>query len=141
MWALVALVAAAVALGGVEAQCPAPSDLRQPNSTRLCAELYADNSPYYDQCCAGAVLVVEPGADVPYMRGWSPLSSLVVGTRCELTHLLLVVAPLRVTVWSRSAKRGTTKRFKACGAGLQEVKRGLFGNWNDEISGYYCTCS
>ncbi|NWX25005.1 SYCN protein, partial [Aegotheles bennettii] len=83
--------------------CPAPSDLRQPNSTRLCAELYADNSPYYDQCCAGAVLVVEPGADVPYMpRGWSDrISSLVVGTRCELT------------VWSRSAKRGKTKRFKA----------------------------
>ncbi|NXG67721.1 SYCN protein, partial [Hemiprocne comata] len=83
--------------------CPSPSDLKRPNSTRLCALLYADNSPYYEQCCAGAVLPVEPGADVPYMpRGWADeVSSLVVGTRCELT------------VWSRNGKKGSKKKFKA----------------------------
>ncbi|NWV36889.1 SYCN protein, partial [Grantiella picta] len=81
--------------------CPTPADLRPANGTRVCAMLYADNSPYYDQCCAGEVLVVLPDSDVPYMpRGWSNrVSSLVVGTRCELT------------VWSRKAKKGKSRRF------------------------------
>ncbi|NXG25599.1 SYCN protein, partial [Grallaria varia] len=81
--------------------CPAPADLRPLNGTRVCAQLYADNSPYYDQCCAGDVLVVEPGSDVPYMpRQWSArVSSLVVGTRCELN------------VWSRRGKKGNTRHF------------------------------
>ncbi|KAJ7425797.1 Syncollin [Pitangus sulphuratus] len=126
---LVALVA--VLGGGVQAQCPAPTDLRPVNGTRICALLYKDNSPYYDQCCAGDVLVVEPDSDVPYMpRGWSGhTSSLVVGTRCELN------------VWSRKGKRGNTRRFSSGAVPrLQEVRRGLFGDWNDEIRGYYCTC-
>ncbi|NXS78112.1 SYCN protein, partial [Erpornis zantholeuca] len=83
--------------------CPTAADLRPPNGTRVCAQLYADNSPYYDQCCAGDVLVVPPGSDVPYMpRGWSArASSLVVGTRCELT------------VWSGRGKKGKTRKFNA----------------------------
>ncbi|NWQ87442.1 SYCN protein, partial [Burhinus bistriatus] len=83
--------------------CPAPSSLRTPNGTRICAQLYSDNSPYYDQCCAGEVLVVDPGDDVPYMpHGWAArISSLVVGTRCDLT------------VWSRSGKKGKSRRFGA----------------------------
>ncbi|NXP56820.1 SYCN protein, partial [Heliornis fulica] len=65
--------------------------------------LYADNSPYYDQCCAGDVLVVAPDSDVPYMpQGWaSRVSSLVVATRCELT------------VWPRAGKNGRSRRFPA----------------------------
>ena len=131
MAALVVAVLAAAVLAGAEAQCPSPSDLRTANGTRICAQLYADNSPYYDQCCAGPVLVVEPGAVVPYMpRGWAArVSSLVVGTRCELT------------VWSRAGKKGKMRRF---GAGavprLQEVRRGLFGDWDNAIRGYYCSC-
>ncbi|KAM6325930.1 syncollin [Alca torda] len=130
--ALVALLVAAAAVVGAEAQCPAPSALRTGNGTRICAQLYTDNSPYYDQCCAGEVLVVQPGDDVPYMPWhWrNAISSLVVGTRCDLT------------VWSRSGKRGSSRRF---GAGavprLQEVRQGLFGNWNDDISSYYCKCN
>ncbi|NXC31909.1 SYCN protein, partial [Campylorhamphus procurvoides] len=83
--------------------CPTAADLRPVNGTRICAQLYTDNSPYYDQCCAGDVLVVEPGSDVPYMpRQWSgEVSSLVVGTRCELN------------VWSRKGKKGNTRRFGA----------------------------
>ncbi|NXJ87257.1 SYCN protein, partial [Trogon melanurus] len=83
--------------------CPSPSDLRTANGTRICAQLYADDSPYYSQCCGGAVLVVEPGADVPYMpTGWGDrVSSLVVGTRCDLT------------VWSRAGKKGSSKKFSA----------------------------
>ncbi|NXC65059.1 SYCN protein, partial [Aleadryas rufinucha] len=83
--------------------CPTAADLRPANGTRVCAQLYTDNSPYYDQCCAGDVLVVPPGSDMPYMpRGWSArTSSLVVGTRCELT------------VWSRKAKKGKSRRFSA----------------------------
>ncbi|XP_064258254.1 LOW QUALITY PROTEIN: syncollin [Passer domesticus] len=132
-WALVTMLAvlAAALARGAEAQCPAAADLRPANGTRLCALLYADNSPYYEQCCAGDALPVLPGSDVPYMpHGWAGrVSSLVVGTRCELT------------VWSRRAKRGSTRRF---GAGavprLQEVRRGLFGDWNDAIRAFYCTC-
>ncbi|NXM85407.1 SYCN protein, partial [Oenanthe oenanthe] len=83
--------------------CPTAADLRPTNGTRLCAQLYADNSPYYEQCCAGEVLEVLPGTDMPYMpRGWSGrASSLVVGTKCELT------------VWSRRAKKGNSKKFNA----------------------------
>ncbi|GAB0201879.1 syncollin [Grus americana] len=132
MAALAVVVLAATALAGAEAQCPAPSDLRTANGTRICAQLYADNSPYYDQCCGGEVLVVDPGSDVPYMpQGWAArISSLVVGTRCELT------------VWSRAGKKGNSRRF---GAGavprLQEVRRGVFTDWNDAIRGYYCKCN
>ncbi|NXR03099.1 SYCN protein, partial [Sagittarius serpentarius] len=52
------------------------SDLRTANGTRICAQLYADDSPYYDQCCGGAALVVYPNSDVPYMpRGWAARGS------------------------------------------------------------------
>ncbi|NWZ58461.1 SYCN protein, partial [Haliaeetus albicilla] len=83
--------------------CPNPSDLRTANGTRICAELYTDDSAYYDQCCGGSTLVVYPGSDVPYMpHGWvATISSLVVGTRCELT------------VWSRAGKKGKTRKFAA----------------------------
>ncbi|XP_068854476.1 syncollin [Aphelocoma coerulescens] len=129
---LVTLVATVAMLGwGGEAQCPTAADLKPVNGSRVCALLYADNSPYYDQCCAGEVLVVPPGSDMPYMpTGWSArASSLVVGTKCELT------------VWSRKAKKGKSRRFTAGAVPrLQEVRRGLFGDWNDAIRGCYCTC-
>ncbi|XP_041336729.1 syncollin [Pyrgilauda ruficollis] len=130
-WALLVTLLAA-ALGRVsEAQCPTAAELRPANGTRLCALLYADNSPYYEQCCAGDALPVPPDSDVPYMpRSWAGrVSSLVVGTRCELT------------VWSRKAKKGSTRRFSAGAVPrLQEVRRGLFGDWNDAIRAFYCTC-
>ncbi|NXY86928.1 SYCN protein, partial [Alcedo cyanopectus] len=83
--------------------CPAPSELLSVNGTRVCAQLYADSSPYYEQCCGGAVLVVAPDEDMPYLpRGWAgKASSLVVGTRCELS------------VWSRPGKNGKKKKFGA----------------------------
>ncbi|NXL81362.1 SYCN protein, partial [Leptocoma aspasia] len=83
--------------------CPTAADLRPTNGTRLCALLFTDNSPYYDQCCAGEVLEVPPDTDMPYMpRGWSGrASSLVVGTKCEMT------------AWSRKAKEGKSRRFGA----------------------------
>ncbi|KAK2510458.1 hypothetical protein Q9233_017722 [Columba guinea] len=91
----------------------------------------ANGPPYYDQCCGGAVLEVAPGDDFPYMPlGWADrVSSLVVGTRCQLT------------VWSRAGKNGKSRSFSAGAVPrLQEVKRGLFGDWNNAISGYYCEC-
>ncbi|XP_040398987.1 syncollin [Cygnus olor] len=131
--AVLMLAAVLVAvLAGAGAQCPTPADLRVVNGTRICAELFTDDSPYYDMCCGGKSLIVDCGADVPYVPWeWSgSISSLVVGTRCQLT------------VWSRAGKNGKMKTF---GTGavprLQEVRRGLFSNWNNAIRGYYCQCN
>ncbi|XP_069738383.1 LOW QUALITY PROTEIN: syncollin [Phaenicophaeus curvirostris] len=127
--ALLALLALA-SPGG--AQCPQPSELRAADGSKLCALLYADASDYYEQCCGGASLAVPPGADVPHMpSGWAArVSSLVVGTRCELS------------VWSRGGKAGSTRRFSAGAVPrLQEVRRGLLGDWDDAIRGYYCKCN
>ncbi|XP_028572309.1 syncollin [Podarcis muralis] len=114
------------------AQCPAPADLKTANGTKICAQLYTKNSPYYDQCCAGSVLVVPPDEDQPYMPSAfnNKVTSLVVGQRCELT------------VWSSKGKGGKTRKFKA-GAfpRLQEIRKGIFGDWANAISAYYCKCS
>ncbi|XP_052635348.1 LOW QUALITY PROTEIN: syncollin [Harpia harpyja] len=129
--AAVLVVLAAAVLAGAEAQCPAPSNLRTANGTHICAQLYTDNSPYYDQCCGSPPSWLYPGSDVPYMPpGWvTAVSSLVVGTRCELT------------VWSRASKKGKSRSFGASTVPrLQEVRRGLFGNWNNTIRGFYCQC-
>ncbi|KAM8793954.1 syncollin [Eudromia elegans] len=132
MAALAVLAALAAALAAAGAQCPSAGGLRAADGSRVCAQLYADNSAYYADCCAGAALALSPGTDAPYApAAWAArVSSLVVGTRCELT------------VWDRGGKKGHSRRF---GAGavprLQEVRRGLLGNWNDAIRGYYCKCS
>ncbi|XP_048355318.1 syncollin [Sphaerodactylus townsendi] len=114
------------------AQCPAPADLKNADGTKICAQLYTDNSPYYDQCCTGSVLLVQPGEDQPYVPAAfnNKISSLVVATRCELT------------VWSGKGKAGNTRKFKA-GAfpRLQEYRRGLFGDWDNSISAFYCKCT
>uniref|UniRef100_A0A8D0GW55 Syncollin n=1 Tax=Sphenodon punctatus TaxID=8508 RepID=A0A8D0GW55_SPHPU len=115
------------------AQCPAPAELKTVNGTRICAMFYTNNSPYYDQCCGGKSLQVMPGEDQPYLPyAWNnDISSLVVGTRCELK------------VWSKKGKGGNTKKFTSGAVPrLQEIKRGLlFGDWNDCISSYYCKCN
>ncbi|KAM9323931.1 syncollin-like [Gastrophryne carolinensis] len=113
------------------AGCPAPADLKDDEGNKLCARLYMDSSVYYEDCCAGDFLDVKPGADVPYMalRFNNRISSLVVGTRCELT------------VWSRKPKDGDTKKFTAGSyPRLEEIKRALLFDWNDVISSYYCKC-
>ncbi|XP_057255848.1 syncollin [Pezoporus wallicus] len=127
------LVTVLVALVTVAAgQCPGASDLQAADGTRVCALLYTDDSVYYDNCCGGKALVVDPGSDVPYMPvGYSGrISSLVVGTNCELT------------VWSRSGKKGNTKVFEAGTVPrLREVKQGTFSNWDNAIKSYYCKCN
>ncbi|XP_026577230.1 syncollin [Pseudonaja textilis] len=116
-----------------QAQCPAPTELQNPhpNGTKVCAQMYTDNSPYYDLCCAGSLLMVLEGEDQPYMPTAfnNKVSSLVVAQRCELT------------VWYRKGKAGSTRVFKA-GAypRLQEFKRAIFSNWDNAISAYYCKC-
>uniref|UniRef100_A0A8C6IMH8 Uncharacterized protein n=1 Tax=Melopsittacus undulatus TaxID=13146 RepID=A0A8C6IMH8_MELUD len=112
-------------------QCPSPSELRRADGSRICALLYTDDSVYYSNCCGGRALAVEPGSDVPYMAlGFSGrISSLVVGTRCELS------------VWAHSGKRGSTRVFKAGAVPrLREVRRGVLSNWDDAIRSYYCQC-
>ncbi|KAL8211972.1 UNVERIFIED_CONTAM: hypothetical protein K2H54_032385 [Gekko kuhli] len=114
------------------AQCPVPADLKNPNGTKICALLYTDDSPYYDQCCGGSVLQVQPDEDQPYVPKAfnNKISSLVVAQRCELT------------VWDTKGKSGKTKKFKATAVPrLQEIRRGIFGDWDNRISAFYCKCS
>ncbi|KAM5236350.1 syncollin [Ctenodactylus gundi] len=125
------LALALVAVPGAQGACPAPADLKSPDGTRTCAKLYDKSDPYYENCCGGPVLSVEPGADLPYLpSNWAnTVSSLVVGQRCELS------------VWSQSGKRGKSRKFTA-GAypRLEEYRRGIFGHWSNAIAGLYCRC-
>ncbi|KAG8448889.1 hypothetical protein GDO86_015819 [Hymenochirus boettgeri] len=129
---LLSLCALSVLLCPSLGLCPLPADLKDNEGNKLCARLYEDNSPYYDQCCEGEFLDVKSGDDFPYipLKWNNRISSLVVGPRCELS------------VWNKKAKEGYTRKFSA-GAQprLQEVKKGLFGDWNDSISSYYCKCN
>uniref|UniRef100_A0A2K5I792 Syncollin n=2 Tax=Colobus angolensis palliatus TaxID=336983 RepID=A0A2K5I792_COLAP len=100
--------------------------------TRTCAKLYDKSDPYYENCCKGAELSLEPGADLPYLpSNWAnTVSSLVVAPRCELT------------VWSRQGKAGKTRKFSAgTYPRLEEYRRGILGNWSNAISALYCRCS
>ncbi|XP_062031967.1 syncollin [Lepus europaeus] len=129
---LLLLALALAAAPGARGACPAPADLKKEDGTRTCAKLYDKSDPYYDNCCAGAELSLEPNTDLPYLpSNWAnTASSLVVGQRCELT------------VWSKKGKEGKTRKFSA-GAypRLEEYRRGLFGDWNNAISALYCKCS
>nr|XP_020744765.1 syncollin [Odocoileus virginianus texanus] len=124
------LTLALAAVPGVRGSCPASADLNA-NGTRTCAKLYDKSDPYYENCCAGAVLSLESGADLPYLPSdWTNvISSIVVGQRCELT------------VWSRRGKEGKSRKFSAGSyPRLEEYRRGLFGDWSNAISSVYCSC-
>ncbi|EDL24130.1 syncollin precursor [Mus musculus] len=125
------LALALVAVPGAHGNCPVPADLKKSDGTRTCARLYEKSDPYYDNCCQGPVLSVEPGTDLPYLpSGWSnTASSLVVGQRCE------------ITVWSLPGKHGKTRKFTAGSyPRLEEYRKGIFGDWSDSISALYCKC-
>ncbi|XP_068934773.1 syncollin [Petaurus breviceps papuanus] len=126
------LLALVGVLSGSWAACPTAADLKPTNGTRLCARLYDKSDAYYENCCAGAELSLESGADLPYLpSGWyHTASSLVVGTRCEMT------------VWNLRGKAGKTRKFSA-GAypRLAEYRLGIFGDWNNAIGALYCKCT
>ncbi|XP_006901185.1 PREDICTED: syncollin [Elephantulus edwardii] len=125
------LILALVVAPGVRGACPVPADLKNADGTRTCAKLYDKSDPYYENCCAGAELSLEPGADLPYLpSNWAnTASSLVVAQRCELT------------VWSLRGKGGKTRKFSAgTYPRLEEYRRGIFGNWANAISALYCRC-
>ncbi|XP_051534366.1 syncollin-like [Myxocyprinus asiaticus] len=131
MKVVIALLLAALCFEGLNAQCPDPSTLKDNEENKLCARMFEHSSYYYDQSCTGKFLDVYPSEDVPIIPWvWNDrISSLVVGRSCSLT------------VWSRSKKQGSKKKFSAgIVYHLKDVKKGLFGDWNDSISGYYCTC-
>lgn len=123
------LALALVAVPGAQGACPVPADLKRADGTRTCAKLYDKSDPYYENCCQGAELSVEPGTDLPYLpSNWAnTASSLVVAQRCELT------------VWSRPGKGGKTHKFSAGSyPRLEEFRRGIFGDWSNSISSIYC---
>nr|XP_004670403.2 syncollin [Jaculus jaculus] len=125
------LTLALAAIPSAQGACPVPGDLKKPDGTRTCARLYDKSDPYYDNCCRGAELSVEPGADLPFLPSdWAnTASSLVVAQRCELT------------VWSHPGKSGKTRKFSAgTYPRLEEYRRGIFGDWSNSISGLYCKC-
>ncbi|XP_074075098.1 syncollin [Macrotis lagotis] len=120
------------AIPGAQAECPAPAVLKPADGPRLCARLYDKSDPYYENCCAGAELSLEPGTDLPYLPSdWHrTASSLVVGPRCE------------ITVWSRKGKAGKTRKFSSGSyPRLAEFRLGIFGDWNNAIAALYCKCT
>ncbi|XP_055521859.1 syncollin-like [Leucoraja erinacea] len=122
------LVAVAVAA----AQCPEPSALREPGGQRVCARFYEDSDVLYERCCGGGFVDVHSPADVPSIeRFWNDrVSGLVVGPRCSLT------------VWNKRNKRGHKRKFRSgVQPRLEELAKGLFGNWDNSITSYYCECS
>lgn len=116
---------------GLDAQCPEPSTLKDADGNKLCARMFEDSHYYYEQSCGGEYLDVYPNEDVPIIpwRWNNRVSSLVVNKFCSLT------------VWSRTKKNGTKRKF-ASGIvyRLKDVQQGLLGNWNNDISAYYCVC-
>ncbi|XP_007524038.2 syncollin [Erinaceus europaeus] len=125
------LVLVLAAAPRARAACPAPAELKHADGTRTCAILYDLSDPYYENCCAGAELAVQPGTDLPFLPAdWlNTASSLVVAPRCELT------------VWSLRGKAGKTRKFSA-GAypRLEEFRKGILGDWANSISSLYCRC-
>uniref|UniRef100_A0A452HCX1 Uncharacterized protein n=1 Tax=Gopherus agassizii TaxID=38772 RepID=A0A452HCX1_9SAUR len=94
--------------------CPAPADLKNANGSKICAQLYSDDNPYYAQCLGAACCS-------------NKVSSLVVAPRCELG------------IWSRMGKEGYSHKFNGGVVyRLQEIKKGLLGDWDNSISAYYC---
>lgn len=125
------LAVALAAVPGVRGNCPEPASLKKPDGTRTCAKLYEKSDSYYDNCCGGAELSVEPGTDLPYLpSGWNnAISSAVVAPRCELV------------VWSSRGKGGKTRKFSSgTYPRLEEYRLGIFGDWSNSISSLYCRC-
>ncbi|XP_034494906.1 syncollin [Ailuropoda melanoleuca] len=140
------LALALAAVPGVRAACPAPADLKKPDGgapgkkkkkkkkpdgTRACARLYDKSDPYYENCCGGAELSLEPGADLPFLPSdWANVaSSLVVAPRCE------------ITVWSQRGKSGKTRKFSSgTYPRLEEFRKGIFSDWSNTIASLYCRC-
>ncbi|RXN27059.1 syncollin [Labeo rohita] len=131
MKGVIALLLAVLYFEGLNAECPEPATLSDENGSKLCAQMFEHSSYYYAESCTGKFLYVYPDEDTPIMSWtWNNrISSLVVGRGCSLT------------VWSQSKKQGSKKKFSAgIVYHLKEVPKGLFGDWNDSISGYYCIC-
>ncbi|XP_055036455.1 syncollin [Misgurnus anguillicaudatus] len=131
MKAFIAVLLAALCFEGLNAECPQPNALQDDDGNKLCVRFFEHSSYYYDSSCYGDFLNVYPNEDVPIIpKAWdNRVSSLVVGRSCSLT------------VWSKTKKQGYKKKFSAgIVYHLKEVQKGLFGDWNDSLSGYYCTC-
>ncbi|KAG5285038.1 hypothetical protein AALO_G00033400 [Alosa alosa] len=125
------LVCVALCWQGLNAVCPDHTTLTDVNGVKLCARFFEDSSPIYAQSCAGESMDVYPGDDVPNMplRWNNRVSSLVVARYCSLT------------VWDFYLKEGKKKKFSGgIQYRLREVSQGLIGSWDNDISGYYCTC-
>ncbi|KAJ8402160.1 hypothetical protein AAFF_G00370250 [Aldrovandia affinis] len=128
---ITALLLCAVCLSGVKAQCPDPELLKDANGVKLCARMFESSHYYNEQSCGGRYIDAYPGDDKPILPFvWNNrMSALVVSRQCTLT------------VWPRTKKRGTQKKFSAgIQYRLQDVGQGLFGDWDNDISGYFCQC-
>ncbi|XP_062391517.1 syncollin-like [Sardina pilchardus] len=125
------LVCVALCWDGLNAVCPEPTAVTDVNGVKLCARFFEDADLVYADSCKGKSMDIYPGEDVPNIPlAWNNrVSSLVVSSRCSLT------------VWDHYWKEGTKKKF---GGGivyrLREVRKGLIGDWNNDISGYLCNC-
>lgn len=116
---------------GLSAACPEPASLKDANGAKVCARMFEDSHYVYENSCKGKFLDAYPGEDVPNISLlWNNrVSSLVVARGCSLT------------VWDHYWKEGSKRKFTAgVQYRLKDVMQGLFDNWDNDISGYYCVC-
>ncbi|TSL04257.1 Syncollin [Bagarius yarrelli] len=126
-----ALLLCALCFLGLDAQCPEPNTLKDFEGNKICARMFEHSNYYYEQSCGGEYIDAYPNEDVPIIpSSWNNrISSLVVNKLCSLT------------VWSRTKKNGKKKKFSSgIVYRLKDVQQGLFGNWDNDISAYYCVC-
>ncbi|XP_064209241.1 syncollin-like [Anguilla rostrata] len=131
MKVLAALLLFAVSIACLHAQCPDPGSLKDAAGTKVCARMFEDSHYYYEQSCGGDYLDTYAGDDYPFMpKNWNNrISSLVVSRSCSLT------------VWERSRKEGNRRKFTSgIQYRLKDVGQGLFSDWDNDISAYYCEC-
>ena len=125
------LLCTALCWDGLNAQCPDPATLTNVNGAKVCARMFSDSTVIYAQSCQGDSLDSYPGDDIPTisLRWNNRVSSLVVSQGCTLT------------VWDRFRKQGRKHTFSAgIEYRLKEAGQGLIGDWDNDISGYWCVC-
>lgn len=117
----------------LQLQLPDPATLKDDYGSRLCAKMFEHSS--YCYCMMKTVL-----ANVcMFILMKTSLSCHGLGIIWFLLLWWAKAGPWPCGKNPRSKDIRRSFLLASC-TNLKKVKKGLFGDWNDSISGYYCTC-